>query len=192
LLNGGLQSLQDEFGETKVLFDVHRLQIIALGDSKTDVENRLGALSTDQGTGDCCLCHSDSEPAECFSLPCTHIYCSSCLKLLLRPVPGLEFHAPMCVAREPSSSSLCLAPIPISVILSQLPIADREWLFERSLSEFIRSSRASFQFCPRGCPVVYRVGESAGTIFTCPDCSLDICASCTVPAHIGLDCGEYQ
>ncbi|KAF7356701.1 RING finger protein [Mycena venus] len=187
LIKGGLRSLQDTFGVSKILLDVRSRMLIVLGDMKTEVESRLKAMTTgiSSGTGSCSLCFSDaSEPVE---LTCGHIYCSDCLTLLLRPVPGLEFAVPTCVAEVESGS--CLIPISIRAILSRLSDAEQTELFEASLLAFVRSN-PEFRFCPSGCPVIYRLGI-AGTVYTCPDCSLDLCASCAVPVHTGLTCVEH-
>ncbi|KAJ6581368.1 hypothetical protein B0H19DRAFT_1228756, partial [Mycena capillaripes] len=187
LIRGGLQSLQEEFGPSKILLDVRGQTVTILGDFKTQVESHLNTLASPSwgDTGNCCLCLSDAvEPIE---LACAHIYCSECLKLLLRPVPGLDFTAPTCVAKV---GGLCLAPIPTRILLSHLSDADRRQLLELSLLSFIRAE-PEFRFCPSGCAVIYRLG-TGGTVFTCPDCSLALCASCAVPAHTGLTCAEYE
>ncbi|KAJ7890683.1 hypothetical protein B0H14DRAFT_1114629 [Mycena olivaceomarginata] len=135
LIRGGLQKLHDEFGTSKVLLDVHSRTVTVLGDIKTEVEARLQTLpvrnSSGTQTNDCRLCFADAiEPVE---LACSHIYCSGCLKLVLRPVAGLEFVTPRaCVADVEGGS--CLVPIPIRTIFSHLSDIDQTTLFEGSLA----------------------------------------------------------
>jgi hypothetical protein len=187
LINGGLQSLHDTFGASKILLDVRSRTITVLGDIRSEVENHLKTLGSvcSRGMGNCCLCYSDAvDPVE---LACSHIYCSECLKILLQPVPGLDSSTPTCIADQEGP---CLEPIPISVISSHLSDTDRTQLFQSSLLSFVRSNR-EFRFCPSGCFVIYRLGI-AGTVFTCPDCRLDLCAFDAVPVHTGLTCAEYE
>ncbi|KAJ7634131.1 hypothetical protein DFH06DRAFT_679245 [Mycena polygramma] len=186
LIHSGLQSLRDEFGASKILLDIRSQTITVLGDFKTQVESRLNALAPrSRGAGSCCLCFSDAlEPVE---VPCTHVYCAACLELLLRPVPGLDYTPPTCVAEVEGAQ--CLAPIPLPLIVSRLADPDRTQLLESSLLSFVRS-QPDFRFCPSGCAVIYRPGIE-GTVFTCPDCHWDLCASCAVPVHTGMTCAEY-
>ncbi|KAF8216354.1 hypothetical protein K438DRAFT_1797083 [Mycena galopus ATCC 62051] len=187
LIKGGLQSLQDAFGASKILLDVRSQTMTVLGDIKTDVESRLKdlAVRSSPGTGNCCLCFSDAvEPVQ---LACSHTYCSDCFKLLLRPVPGLEFIIPTCVAQNEGGP--CLVPVPIGAISSHLSDTDQTKLFESSLLSLVRSE-PNFRFCPSGCPVIYQLGM-AGTVYTCPDCGLELCASCADPVHSGMTCAEY-
>ncbi|KAJ7115830.1 hypothetical protein C8R44DRAFT_880242 [Mycena epipterygia] len=191
LLSGGLKSLHDSFGTSKILLDLRSQTITVLGDIKTEVVDRLKILASahTSGTGNCCLCFSDAvEPVE---LACTHIYCSGCLKLLLRPIPGIAFTTPRCIAEvegPDDPTSQCLTDIPISVILAHLSDEEQTQLFESSLLSFARAE-SDFRFCVSGCPVLYRVGIP-GEVFTCPECSLELCASCAGPVHIGLTCAE--
>ncbi|KAJ7767418.1 hypothetical protein DFH07DRAFT_327723 [Mycena maculata] len=195
LLGGGLESLQEEFGGTKILLDVRSQTLTVLGDVKTEVENRLKDLASipSSGTGDiCCLCFSDTvvEPVE---LTCGHIYCASCLKHLLRPIPGIDSAPPTCVAEgasPDSPTSQCLTPISIPIILSHLSDEEQAQLFESSLLSFV-GSRSEYRFCLSGCFVIYRIG-TPGVLFTCPECGLELCASCAVPIHPGLTCAAYQ
>ncbi|KAJ6493686.1 hypothetical protein C8R47DRAFT_1044137 [Mycena vitilis] len=186
LIESGLQSLRDEFGPSKILLDMRSQTITVLGDSKTQVESRLSSLvPRSRGAGSCCLCFSDAlEPVE---VPCTHVYCAACLELLLRPVPGLDFTPATCVAEVEGDQ--CLAPMPLPLIVSRLSDPDRTQLLESSLLSFVRS-QPDFRFCPSGCAVIYRQGIE-GTVFTCPDCHWDLCASCAVPVHTGMTCAEY-
>ncbi|KAJ6591707.1 hypothetical protein DFH09DRAFT_182335 [Mycena vulgaris] len=193
LLDGGLKSLQDAFGASKVLFDLRSQTITALGDIKIEAERHLEVLTSEysRGTGNCCLCFSDAAVAH-VELPCTHIYCSACLKFLMRPIPGIDFATPRCIAEvgPDQPTSQCLAAIPTSVISSQLPDEDQAQLFESALLSFVRSE-SDFHFCISGCRVLYRSGIP-GAVFTCSDCSLDICAACAVPVHTGLTCADYR
>ncbi|KAJ7043480.1 hypothetical protein C8F04DRAFT_1250907 [Mycena alexandri] len=191
LIKGGLKSLRDEFGVSKILMDVRSQTLTVLGDIKTEVEGRLQALTPTRTAtsspkpGGCCLCFAEAvKPVE---LDCEHVYCSACLQLLLCPVPGLDFVTPTCVAEvgdQPNSS--CLSDIPISLILHHTTNDNQEQLFESSLLSFVRS-HSEYRFCTSGCPVTYRI-SIPGTIFTCPECHLDLCASCAVPVHPGSTC----
>ncbi|KAJ6518692.1 hypothetical protein C8R45DRAFT_1084797 [Mycena sanguinolenta] len=189
LIRGGLQSLQDAFGASKILLDIRARLITVLGDTKTDVESRLKALPvacSSPGTGKCCLCLLDA--VEPVALACSHIYCVDCLKFLLCPIPGIEFNTPACVGRIQGGS--CLEPIAIRTIASHLSDPERKTLFKLSLLSFIRSE-PNYRFCSSGCPVVYRLGIK-GTIYTCPECNLDLCASCADPVHTGMTCDDYE
>ncbi|KAJ7245121.1 hypothetical protein B0H12DRAFT_1325358 [Mycena haematopus] len=188
LIKGGLQSLQDAFGASKILLDVRSQLITVLGDMKTDVESRLKALAVGNspGTGNCCLCFSDAvEPVE---LACSHTYCAECLKLLLRPVLGIEFTTPACVGRVQGGP--CLEPVPIRAISLYLSTTDQATLFKSSLLSFVRSE-PNYRFCPSGCSIIYRLGIKS-TVYTCPECELDLCASCADPMHTGMTCAEYE
>ncbi|KAJ7180531.1 hypothetical protein C8R46DRAFT_1069753 [Mycena filopes] len=186
LIRGGLKSLQDEFGASKVLLDLRAQTLTVLGDIKTEVEARLLAMPPicSPEPGGCCLCFSQA--VDSVKLDCEHIYCSACLQLLLCPVPGLDFTTPTCVAE--AENKPCLGEIPMSIILSHLTQENQDQLLESSLHSFIRC-HSQLRFCVSGCPVVYRVGIP-GTIVTCPDCHLDLCASCAAPMHSGLTCEE--
>ncbi|KAJ7504520.1 hypothetical protein B0H11DRAFT_1905726 [Mycena galericulata] len=193
LLNGGLRSLQDEYGASKILLDIRSQTIIALGDIKTEVESHLKAFAAahSPGTGNCCLCFSAAE--DFVELPCTHIYCASCFQHLLRPIPGINFSPPTCLAETQSPNlprARCLTPIPIPSILSHLLDEEQTQLFEASFLSFVRS-QSDYRFCISGCLVIYRIGIP-GTIFSCPECGVDLCASCAVPVHTGLSCAEYH
>ncbi|KAJ7449577.1 hypothetical protein FB451DRAFT_1287327 [Mycena latifolia] len=195
VLNGGLRTLQDAFGATKILLDLRSQTLTVLGDIKTEVESQLKVLTSEysRGTGNCCLCFSDAAP-EHVELNCTHIYCSVCLNLLLRPVPGVNFATPRCIAEAGPEhpTSQCLAAIPTHVILPHLSEPERAQLFESALLSWVRSdSESDYRFCISGCSVLYRKGV-AGAVFTCPECSLDLCASCAVPVHAGFTCAEYE
>jgi hypothetical protein len=192
VLTGGLQSLHDAFGASKILLSLQRQEITAMGVTEAEVDSQLKLLASghSRGSGSCCLCFSE-DGVEHVELSCTHVYCSGCLKLLLCPVPGIDFATPKCIAEvDPDHSTPCLSPIPMPVILSHLSVPDRTLLFESALLSFVRAE-PDFRICVSGCPVVYRI-SIPGAVFTCPECGLDICPSCTVPVHIGLTCGEYQ
>ncbi|KAJ7760435.1 hypothetical protein B0H16DRAFT_572533 [Mycena metata] len=193
LIKGGLKSLHDEFGVSKILLDVRSQTLTVLGDIKTEVDARLQTLTPTAASSrkprGCCLCFAEAvKPVE---LDCEHIYCSACLQLLLCPVPGLDFVTPTCVAEAGDQpNSPCLSEIPISLILPHLTNDNQEQLFESSLLSFVRS-HSEYRFCPSGCPVIYRI-SFPGTIFACPECYLDLCASCAVPVHPGLTCETLQ
>ncbi|KAJ6621346.1 hypothetical protein B0H10DRAFT_2018090 [Mycena sp. CBHHK59/15] len=196
LLNGGLQSLHDAFGPSKVLLDVRSQRVVILGDIKSEFENHIQAAvatysrETVSDRLVCCLC---SVEVGGLKLPCAHIYCSACLKHLLGPIPGIDFVPPCCIADvqgADGSISRCLGEIPLVVVSSRLTPEEQVQLFESSFLSFVRS-QPNFRFCISGCPVIYRSGVP-GTILTCPKCVLRICASCDVSFHAGLTCAEYQ
>ncbi|KAJ7155546.1 hypothetical protein C8R43DRAFT_1000363 [Mycena crocata] len=190
LLHGGLKSLQDAFGASKVLLDVNTQTLTVLGDIKTEVESHLETITSSysRGNGNCCHCFKDA--ADRTELACSHVYCTPCLLILLRPVPGIDFVPPRCIAEvvgPDDSTSRCLAAVPIPPQLSE---ADQAELFEASLLSFVRAD-SEFRFCISGCRVVYRIGIP-GAILSCPECRIDLCACCAVPVHTGLTCQEYR
>ncbi|KAJ7672635.1 hypothetical protein B0H17DRAFT_179754 [Mycena rosella] len=193
ILNGGLQSLQDAFGASKIVLDIPSRSITVLGDIKTEAESHLQVLTSEysRGAGNCCLCFSDAQHVQ---LSCTHMYCSACLKLLLRPIPG-HFTTPRCIAEMGPDHpiSQCLTAIPAHLIRSHLFDPEQtQQLFESALLDFVWSdSENDFRFCVSGCRVLYRKG-APGAEFTCPECNQNLCASCTTPTHHGLTCVEYQ
>ncbi|KAK7030734.1 hypothetical protein R3P38DRAFT_3266466 [Favolaschia claudopus] len=190
LVRGELAEIQDTFGASKVLLDAHKQTLIIVGDDakKTEVENRLEILVSCHSPfepGDCSFCSGDIlEPVE---LSCGHVYCSECLAHVVRPVPGVAFTSPVCINQ--TENSRCLAPIPLPTILSRLSDTDRATLLESALLSFVRSD-PNFQFCPAGCPVVYRLGDK-GTVYTCAQCELQLCASCVKPMHAG-SCAKQE
>ncbi|KAJ7077877.1 hypothetical protein B0H15DRAFT_805060 [Mycena belliarum] len=189
----GFQSLQDAFGGPKLLLNLRSRTLTVLGDIKPEVESHIEGLITEysRGTGKCCLCFS-AHASEHVELDCAHIYCLGCTQLLLRPVPGVEFATPRCVAEIGPDNSQCLEPIPTHLIVAHLSEAEQKQLFESALLSWVRSDPDSdLRFCVSGCTVLFRRGIP-DTVFTCPECALDLCASCAVPAHAGLTCAEYQ
>ncbi|KAJ7281778.1 hypothetical protein C8J57DRAFT_82539 [Mycena rebaudengoi] len=198
VLRGGLQALHDEFGESKVVLDVRGRELTVLGDVQRLrlVEERVRALappspeSCAEAGGVCALCAA-AAAAEHVTLACTHVYCAGCLTHLLRPVPGVEFTPPTCVAQVDGASLPCLAPIPLAVVGAQLSASEQALLFDAALLSYVRAN-AELRFCVSGCGTLYRGGGVPGTVITCPECLMRLCPCCDVPFHEGLTCVQYQ
>ncbi|CAK5267589.1 unnamed protein product [Mycena citricolor] len=175
---GGLQSLQAQYGSTKITCDIRSKTLTVLGEQKMRDEVSAAVLSwglrESLPPGDCMLCRTD--PTHPVELPCGHRYCSGCLDILLSP--ACDF-APYCCD--------CSAEIPLSLIVACLPPEECERAFEGSLLSLVRS-QDDLHFCPFGCPVVFRSADIPSTYYECPECRMQLCARCAQPVHCGTTC----
>lgn len=205
LLNGGFQTLQEQFGVAKVSLDIISRTLIVSGEAREakgvrqcvrDMVSSQPALATDNPEPLCpvCIRHLD-DPLD---LPCGHSYCAACLQKLVKP--RYRFSRPKCISEIKDDLGNEIAPcdceIPYRILLPLLsPKQDHDHdLFEISFASYLQSSesRETFHYCPTlDCQVVYRTGDD-GTILYCPSCLTWICPACHVQSHDGLTCSEYR
>ncbi|KAJ7066746.1 hypothetical protein C8F01DRAFT_1366195 [Mycena amicta] len=186
MMNDGLGN---EANSSKVMLDVPGKSLTVFGDERKVVD-RLAVLSmssvvpnVDSTTSPCCLCISRDGDG-LIELACSHRYCLICFKEAFRLVqfPATEIR---CVGKHPDTEEDCSAMIPASLLLSHLTDAE----FHRAAFLSFARSDPNMRFCPSGCDVAFRLGRP-GMALSCPDCGINICASCALPNHSGLSCAE--
>lgn len=203
LLTGGLKEVQALMGGDKIVLDVVRKTLTIRGSSQDEREVRkaIGMLadrrvSDGKRNGDavCPVCYCEAtEPTE---LLCGHIYCTVCLRHLLKSSIGPSFSPLRCICEVDSSDSskvaMCGRDIPNSVIRHLLSSTEEIELFQSSFLAYIHARPNEFRYCPTpDCQTVYRPAKE-GTSLQCTSCLNRICTACHVEYHDGMTCEEHQ
>ncbi|KAK0218110.1 hypothetical protein IW262DRAFT_1392244 [Armillaria fumosa] len=204
LLNGGLEQLYDVIGPTKVDMDLIDRTLLVRGseENKQKAEEMLSALiSSPEGDVDsrCSLCCV--LPVNQVALPCGHLYCHSCLHILIHSAIGPKFAGLKCVAAvhsddndDDSGVSECSAFIPHQIFMKILSEEEQHDLLESSFLAHIHQCPDEFFYCPTAyCTSVFPAQNPIpGAMLRCPTCSTWICPSCRATFHESLDCELYK
>lgn len=204
LLGGGLDSLQQDIGQEKVILNVVSRTLTVQGDIdvvrrvRRSIANMHASTTASSVSSEsqisCPVCFCDvSDPVK---LECGHEYCRSCLQHYLRSAAGSAFSVLKCVAESHVDSRSdpvpCNVNISYGIIRQLLTSAEETNLLEASFLSHIHEHPNDFRYCPSAdCQVIYRPGPS-GTVLECPACLVRICASCHTEFHEDMSCGDYQ
>jgi len=196
LVNGGLKTLQDDFGVNKVSLDVASAKLIVRGSpsDESKVEDSIGSLDSisipETTEALCQICHH--LPVDPIFLTCRHAYCTLCLQMALRYSPSAPFQ---CISRDTLEDGLpiqCPANVPYIVIRDVLPTVEEKKFLHASFLSHVRSKSEEFFFCPTlDCQSVYRTGVE-GLTLRCSICVSEMCSFCQTRAHAGSACKEKQ
>lgn len=204
LLNGGLEQLYNAIGPTKVDMDLIDRTLLVRGseENKQKAEEMLSALiSSPEGDVDsrcnlCCVL-----PVNQVALPCGHLYCRSCLHILIHSAIGPKFSGLKCVAEvhsddndDDSGVSECSAFIPHQIFMQILSEEEQHDLLESSFLAHIHQHPDEFFYCPTAyCTSVFPAQNPIpGAMLRCPTCSTWICPSCRATFHESVDCELYK
>ncbi|KAK0488760.1 hypothetical protein IW261DRAFT_1441391 [Armillaria novae-zelandiae] len=204
LLNGGLEQLYDAIGPTKVDMDLIGRTLLVRGseENKQNAEEMLSAfISSPEGDDDsrCSLCCV--LPVNQVALPCGHLYCRSCLHILINSAIGPTFAGLKCIAKvhsvdddDDSGVSECSAFIPHQIFMQILSEEEQHDLLESSFLAYIHQRPDEFFYCPTVyCTSVFPAQNPIpGAMLRCPTCSTWICPSCRATFHESLDCELYK
>jgi len=195
--------LHESMGAEKILLDVVARTLTVRGNSdEVNTVRRLVAamqrsspmLAMLHGTEAICpVCFCEAtDPIE---LTCRHIYCTSCLRHLLRSAVGPGFSLLQCIAEGQTAESRktsCAKDIPYSIIRRLLSSVEENQLLEASFLSYIHARPKEFHYCPTpDCRVAYRPTKE-GTTLQCSSCLTRICGACHVEFHEGLTCAEHK
>ncbi|KAG5639087.1 hypothetical protein H0H81_007031 [Sphagnurus paluster] len=213
MVDGLYKTLQDTLGADKVILDVNAPELVVWGVKHVQkVKEELAlAVSSNRfpthksdSTGHldtCTLClRSPRGPDPPITLPCDHAYCTSCLRHVLHRSAGLQFVPPACIATT-DDGGVCGTFAPYVVVRDLLPMTAEAALLRGAFLAHVRAQSGGpemgqFFFCPTPhCETVHRAlaaervtGPSVSVVYTCPTCTVPVCAACCGDEHEGLPC----
>ena len=134
----------------------------------------------------CALCFE--EPTQRYTLACTHVYCTGCLKHMLISATDGKSVPIRCIG----NAGQCKIPIPLPVIERFISSVRLTQIFENSFRVYLEKHPNELRFCPTpDCTHIYRVSKEDSTVIQCPACLVEICSHCHKPPHRGLTCEEH-
>jgi hypothetical protein len=187
LSGGGIQTLQQKFGEENVRLNIATVPELILRQKDVARAKMLihgGSLYAPQSlTGgehpDCTICFCEIENS--VELGCGHSSCRNCLIHYIRSSLRSKSVPIICIS--------CTKPVPLSV-LRQFP--DFDDLLFASFKSYVSSNLTKYDYCPTpDCPQVYRIGTTENVV-QCSECLAEICTSCKIEWHEGMSCEDVR
>ncbi|EAU90699.2 RING finger protein [Coprinopsis cinerea okayama7 len=194
----GLKVLKDNIGEENATLDLATGTVkIKGGDNDRQLLRKLIREATLSGGGAqspvsdneklCPICYN---AASAQPFICGHSYCHGCLQHYLVSALNSDKFPLVCMGDEDT----CKTPIPIPVILRNLPRESFNRLVEVAFQSYIHQHPLEYKYCPTpDCTQIYRQqGEGTTPTHQCPSCFVKICGTCNEGAHDGMNCEEAR
>lgn len=156
---------------------------------RIQVEDLVQTNDEDAIEVSCPICFHDVGSQK-LELDCGHIYCKDCFTALAtHALPrGVPMHFPLeCIKED------CNQRISLHALESVLSTDQQRALHETALEYHVNSHPEQYQWCiTPDCRGVYAVSSSIiDRVALCGSCDVEICTSCRVEEHWGIDCEEY-
>ncbi|KAH7090312.1 hypothetical protein FB567DRAFT_626309 [Paraphoma chrysanthemicola] len=167
-------------GSTK---DVDQIQEILTSCAFSSMETQIAVLSI-SGDGSEVFCPVCFTPPEApIKTSCGHLYCSSCL---VSQCTSADSFPLKCLGE----GAACGSSITLADVKKVLSGIEYDNLFQTSLTSYLRSRTAKFQYCSTpDCDRFYRISNSEKPrTFDCDGCLSSVCTSCHQNPHDGLTC----